>query len=330
MRRRSRRRRRPRPPRRKPEPVPAAPLVTLARVDVRVADLVDPTREEVLAALPVQVDPEVVEFLITPPGGARAPRPVVEAHGAYVFGVLMAAHPLPEENRIVYQEVDFVATPTLLVTVRKTPTDRGVPAYLPPPPLEGVTSGGALVHNLVDDVAESYLSSIDEIYGEIEELEDAIDSASPSMVRDRISSFRHELLDARRMMSATRAGVRRIVDGRIEVGDHALFPPEIELRFADTYETLVRVIEELDIARELLAGVRDHHQSKIAEGQGDIAKKLTVVASLVLVPSLIVGFYGQNFGPAFDEGYWQLSVSMGLIVGSTIAQLVLYRWRRWI
>jgi magnesium transporter len=302
-------------------------------VDVRWSDLVDPTREEVLAALPVQVDPEVVEILATLPSGGRDPRPMVEAHGAYVFGVLMAAHPLPEENRVVYQEVDFVATPTRLVTVRKTSAERGVPVYPASglhPSLEESASAGTLVHALFDDVADTYLTSIDEIYGEIEELEDAIDSASPSVVRERISSFRHELLDARRMMSATRGAVRRIVDGRVEVGDHALFPPEVEVRFADTYETLVRVIEELDIARELLAGVRDHHQSKIAESQGDTAKKLTVVASLVLVPSLIVGFYGQNFESVFDDDYWQLSVSLMLIVGSTIAQLALYRWRRWI
>ena len=71
--------------------------------------------------------------------------------------------------------------------------------------------------------------------------------------------------------------------------------------FGDTYEVLVRATEELDIARDLLAGVRDHLQSKVAEGQGDIAKKLTVIASLVLVPSLIVGFFGQNFASAFDD-----------------------------
>jgi magnesium transporter len=149
-------------------------------------------------------------------------------------------------------------------------------------------------------------------------------------VRDRIASFRHELLQARRTVSATRAAVRRILDGRIEIGDSALFPPEVDLRFADTYETLVRVVEELDIARELLAGVRDHHQSKIVETQGDIGKKLTVIASLVLVPSLIVGYYGQNFESAFDEEYWSIGVSTGLVLASTVVQLVLFRWRRWI
>ena len=93
-----------------------------------------------------------------------------------------------------------------------------------------------------------------------------------------------------------------MLDGRLEVGDHALFPPDVERLFADTYDTLVRATEELDIARDLLAGVRDHLQAKIAENQNEVGKKLTVIASLVLVPTLIVGYYGQNFASAFDGG----------------------------
>ena len=88
--------------------------------------------------------------------------------------------------------------------------------------------------------------------------------------------------------------------------------------------------EELDVARDLLAGVRDYYQAKITEQQNDVAKKLTVIASLVLVPSLIVGFYGQNFEEVFDSGYWSLGTSLGLIVASTLAQLAVFRWRRWI
>ena len=61
-----------------------------------------------------------------------------------------------------------------------------------------------------------------------------------------------------------------------------------------------------------------------------MAKKLTVIASLVLVPSLIVGYYGQNFESAFDDDYWSIGVSSGLIVLTTLVQLAIYRWRRWI
>jgi Mg2+ and Co2+ transporter CorA len=55
-----------------------------------------------------------------------------------------------------------------------------------------------------------------------------------------------------------------------------------------------------------------------------------VIASLVLVPSLIVGFYGQNFADAFDDAYWSMGASAGLIVASTLVQLAIFRWRRWI
>jgi magnesium transporter len=56
-----------------------------------------------------------------------------------------------------------------------------------------------------------------------------------------------------------------------------------------------------------------------------------VIASLLLVPTFIVGLYGQNF-PHIPElgwswGYWW---SWGLIVGSTIAQLVFFYKKRWL
>jgi len=204
-------------------------------VAARWLDLVDPTREEVLAVLPAHVDPEVVELLAAHPGDGREPRPVIEGHGAYVFGILMAARPLPDEDRVSYQEIGLVATPELLVTVRKTPV-RGAPfdAAGLHPAAEQDTSTGELVHRLVDDVADTYLVALDAAYVEIEELEDAIDAWPASRVRTRISELRHELLHRRRTVAATRAAVRRILDGRIEVGDHALFPPAVERLFAES------------------------------------------------------------------------------------------------
>jgi magnesium transporter len=294
-------------------------------------DLVDPTRDELLHALPGYVDPDVVEALAAPPQQDREPRPLLESHGAYVFGVLVAMRPLVDEGRVMHQEIDVVASPELLVTVRKT-TPGSVPfdpAALHPSVEDGAAVG-ILVHRLVDDVAETYLELLDAIYAEIDELEDRIDEWRPAQVRLRMSELRHGLLHRRRAVSATRAAVLRVLDGRVDVGDHALFPSQVERLFGDTYDTLVRVTEELDVARDLLASVRDHLQAKVAETQNDVGKKLTVIASLVLVPSLIVGFYGQNFAPAFGDGYWSISVSTGLIIASTITQVVLFRWRRWI
>jgi magnesium transporter len=55
------------------------------------------------------------------------------------------------------------------------------------------------------------------------------------------------------------------------------------------------------------------------------------VASVLLVPTFIVGLYGQNFHDVpelrWSFGYWW---SWTLIVVSTVAQLVYFRRKRWL
>jgi magnesium transporter len=186
------------------------------------------------------------------------------------------------------------------------------------------------VFRLTDDVANSFLEVVDYADAEIDELEDHIENWPSARVRRRISSLRHELIHARRTVGATRAKVRRITDKRLDIDNEQLFPDDVERLFSDAYETLFRAGEELDVARDLLASSRDYHQSLVAENQNEIVKKLTVIASVLLLPTLIVGFYGQNFVPNFNDFYWTIGVSVGLIIASTVAQLAVYRLRRWI
>ena len=56
----------------------------------------------------------------------------------------------------------------------------------------------------------------------------------------------------------------------------------------------MRASEGLDLSRDLAAGVRDYYQSKVANDQNEVMKRLTIVASLLLPASMIVGFYGMN------------------------------------
>lgn len=294
-------------------------------------DLLDPTREELLGALPDGVDPDVVDVLAARAGDTREPRPFLEGHGGYVVGAFFDALPSGEEGRIAYREVAVVATPDLLVTVRKSPAEC---EPWQTEPLDGPAAAGAspgeLLFRVVDDVAESFLDVVDSADASIDTLEDHIEEWPSAHVRRRLGALRHDLLHARRTVGATRSAVRRIVDKRLDVGDERLFPERVERMFSDTYETLFRAGEDLDVARDLLSSARDYHHSVIAERQNDIVKTLTVIASLVLVPSLIVGFYGQNFAGAFDRPYWTFGVSFALILGSTVVQLAIFRWRRWI
>ncbi len=293
-------------------------------------DLVDPSRDELLHALATPLDPDAIELLAEPSGDGRGIRPLCERHGRYVLAVLSYPRPRGDE-RAIYLELDVVATPDAILTVRKTgPGGELAPIDAVAARVEDDTSSGAVFLGAVDDTADAFLELLDGLYEAIDGLENDQEHLSAADVRRRLAFLRNELLHARRASTATRGIARRVVDGRLDVGRSELFPPELETRFVDTYETLVRVTEEIDVARDLLGGVRDFHQAKVAEQQNEVGKKLTVIASLVLVPSFIVGFYGQNFAGEFREWFWAFGVSVGLIVTTTIVQLALFRWRRWI
>jgi magnesium transporter len=297
-------------------------------------DLLDPTRQELLAEAPVQLHERAVVQLQQEPDTTRAARPTIESHDDYVLGVLLVAVVVEAEDRVFYQEVDFVVTPETILTVRKTPLGEQpflLDAVHEACEAHGSPSTGLVVYNLVDEVAERYLHLLDGLSAEIDELEAGIEAWPHERVRRRMADLREDVLVIRRTLAPTRDAVRRLVDGRVELAGPDPFDRHLQLYFGDAYEKLLRATESLDVARDLISSARDYHQSKIAQEQNDVVKKLAVVASLLLVPTFIVGNYGQNFEHMPELG-WELgyAFSWALIALTTVLQLAFYRWRRWI
>jgi magnesium transporter len=297
-------------------------------------DLIDPSPDELRAKLPKEVLESALDLLLAPARHADEPRPTLQTHGDYVFGVFLIAVAVPEEDRVFYQEIDVVVTHDFLLSVSKTPP--GEHPYDPRPAREACRpddNGGMMLYRLVDDIAEHYLDLVDALDGEIDELEDTVETASAQETRTRLSELRHDLLHIRRTLAPTRDAVRRVVDNVIEVeAGEEVFPHDVEVAFNSAYDKLMRAFDGLELSRDLIASVRDYLQSKVANDQNEVMKKLTVIASLLLLPTFIVGLYGQNFQHNFPELRWRFGYgySWGLIIVTTLLQLWFYRRKKWI
>jgi magnesium transporter len=300
-------------------------------------DLLDPSEPALRDAISHEVHDRALEQLLRPTRHDDEPRPRLEGHDHYVFGVFLVPICVREEDRVFYQEVDVIATREQLVTVRKTP-ETGHPFDLSAAQesiaKEADAPVGLMVYRLVDLIAEYFLDLVDALDDEIDELEDGIEQWAATQIRTRISALRHDLAHVRRTVAPTRDAIRRVVDRRIDIGEGPggeLLPREIELDFADVYDKLLRAVDGLDLSRDLLSSARDYHQAKIANDQNEVTKALTVIASVLLVPTFIVGLYGQNFRHIpelrWGFGYWW---SWSLIIVTTIAQLIFFRWLGWI
>ncbi|MEA2826403.1 MAG: magnesium transporter [Actinomycetota bacterium] len=314
--------------------IPADPSAVVGRgsPNVEWIDLLDPDEATLRQAWAGSLQSHAIDHLVDPTVHDDEPRPKLESHGDYAFGVLLVPVVVADENRVYYQEVDLVVTTSLLLTVRKTPA-QGLPidlAVIHDMGRKGL-SAGMLAYRIVDHVAEGFLDLVDGLQGEIDELEDHLEDWPSKDVRDRLKGLRHDVLRNRRMMAPTRDAIHQVIDNRIELDGGELFPHEVELRLGDAYDKLLRASEGLLAASELLSGVRDYYQSKVANDQNDVMKRFTVIASLLLVPTFIVGLYGQNFDQ-MKELHWAhgYGFSWALILGTTLAQLWYYHRKHYI
>src|SRR3954451_14571573 len=295
-------------------------------------DLLDPTEAELRKAWPSHLHPQAIETLLQPHTHADEPRPKIESHGHYAFAVLLVPVVVAAEDRVYYREVDLLLTHHHVLTVRKTPPD-GSPldlAEVRAACAVGVPAGMVAYH-VVDDVAEGFLDMVDDVHEEIDELEDNVDEWSNDVIRRRLSDLRHDMLHIRRTLAPTRDAVRRVIDDRVELDDEELFPHEVELHFGDAFDKLMRSSEGLETARDLIGGVRDYHQSKVANDQNEVMKRLTLVASIFLPPTFVVGLYGMNFGHIPELGWNQgYGFVWALIIVTTVAQVAYFRKRGWL
>lgn len=297
-------------------------------------DLLDPTAEELRTKAPKELEESAIERLLAAPEHDDEPRPTLQGHGDYVFGVLLVAVAIPDEDDVFYQEIDLVITHDTLLTVRKTPQGNrpACDVAIVKKTIKPDDSAGIMAYRLVDEIAERYLNLVDALDEEIDELEDKVEFQPAALTRQRISELRHDMLHIRRTLGPMRDAIRRVVDGSVDVEDgEEVFPKDVEVAFNASYDKFMRALDGLELSRDLLASVRDYHQSKIGNDQNEVMKVLTVIASLVLFPTFIVGVYGQNF-VHIPELHWHYgyAYSWGIIVGSTLIQLWFFRRKKWI
>jgi magnesium transporter len=298
-------------------------------------DLLDPTAEELAAKVPREIHDRATEQLLAPARHEDDPRPKLESHGDYVFGIFLVPVVVAEEDVVFYQEIDLVMTRDVLVTVRKTPAD-GRPPWDPGPAQEACrdTDNVAMIaYHLTDDIAEGFLDLVDDVNEEIEELEDNVEGWDAARVRTRLSSLRHDMLHIRRTLAPTRDAVREVVDNRIEFEGDEVFTHDVELNFGNAYDKLLRAADNLELARDLVTGVRDYQQAKIANDQNEVMKRLAVIATVFLPLTFLTGYFGQNFSYLvlhIEPGLGPfLILGVGIELAAAVALFVLIRKRRW-
>lgn len=287
-------------------------------------DLDSPTEEEIKAVLDgvFQFHPLAIEDCVTP-----SELPKLEDYEDYLFMVTHAVD-FTRENKFVTTELDLFLGKDYVVTFHTAPLrsaatlrERLAKATGP-----GPRGPDRLAHSLLDLMIDHFAPVLDELRGELEEIEELMLSRSSS------EAFIQEMLHVRSDFSKLRQIVRpqRDIIDRLARGDSKLLRAKMLPYFRDLRDNLNRFEDAVTGYHERLLMAFDIYLNKAAFEANEGIKFLTALTAIT-IPVMVVGtWYGMNFQgmPELHTrfGYF---VALGVVLFFTAVTWFYLRRKKW-
>jgi magnesium transporter len=183
---------------------------------------------------------------------------------------------------------------------------------------------------VIDALVDQYLDILDQLETQIEAIEEEVVESTDIDTLERINTVRRDLLAFRKIAWPTREAVNVLARG-----DSAFVAQETEKYYRDVSDHLVQVVDLIETYRDLTNGARDIYLNTLSQSTNEVMKVLTVVATIFIPLTFVVGVYGMNFSDsrynmpelAWDFGYPAVMLGMGLMIGILLVQ---FRRREWL
>ena len=217
-------------------------------------------------------------------------RPKVEDFENTVF---MVARMLVPERGVETEQVSLFLGSDFLITFQERPGDclQPVRERMRRDHTRLRQSGpDYLAYALIDAVIDGYYPVLEAYGEEIEQLEDEVlANPDPSQI-DRLHQVKRDLLALRRAVWPTREMVHAM-----ERGENRLIDDATRLYLRDCYDHAIQLMDVVETYREIASGLLDVYLSSMSAKMNEVMKVLTIIATIFIPLSFVVGLYGMNF-----------------------------------
>ena len=180
-----------------------------------------------------------------------------------------------------------------------------------------------IAYHICEWLVETLQPSLERLDDRIDSLEDQVVLTTDQASVQMLFGLKRDLVDLRRRVAPLRDVMQRLGSHGVVYVDH-----EAEVYFRDVHDDVMRVIELLDTYRDILSSALDLHLSSVSNRLNQVMKQLTVVATVFMPLSFIVGLFGTNFVEQMPYGSFVWFVAMFALMFASVAGILLWTWKR--
>lgn len=182
-----------------------------------------------------------------------------------------------------------------------------------------------LFYALIDAVVDCYFTVLEKVGEKVEHLDDEIIYDKHRLANLKIHDLKREVSFLRKQLSPAREMVNNIVRNETD-----LIKENMDAYLRDLQDHIVRALDTIDNYRETLQGIMDVYLSNNSYKMNEAMKALTVISSIFIPVTFIVGVYGMNFKhmPEIDSpyAYWIVWAIMLIIM---VGMGIFFKRKKW-
>ena len=253
-------------------------------------------------------------------------RPKAEEFDDFVFVVM---HMVDGKDAASREQFSLLFSKKWVLTFQEAPGDcldpvrerlrRGKPR---------IRAGGPdyLAYAILDAILDAYFPLAEKLGDRLEALEDAItvnpvpaDIAELHAVKRDLLSVKRSLWPMREMMTVLRDD------------DNDLVSDDTRRFLRDAHDHVLQLIDIVETYRELASGLLDLYLSSLSNRMNEVMKVLTIIATIFIPLTFIVGVYGMNFTYMPELGWkWSYPLVWLIMVICALGLLRYFRIKKWL
>jgi len=183
-----------------------------------------------------------------------------------------------------------------------------------------------LTYTSIDTIVDNYFISLEKLGEEIESMEEELVTNPTPETLQAIHHLKREMIFLRKSVWPLREVV-----SLLERGESVLIHESTRIYLRDVYDHTIQVIDTIETSRDMLSGMLDIYLSSISNRMNQVMKVLTIIATIFIPLTFIVGIYGMNFGHMPElESPWGYPVVLLVMAGISILMLVYFKRKKWL
>jgi len=269
----------------------------------------------------------------------KSQRSKVDEYEGYIFVSIRAFTGWEQDRHASLDELDFfVSSDTIVVVHAQTdenslnlpetePQKKFLPHLSPRKTIQGIRdlSPGFLLYEYLDQVVDDLFPVMDLLDEEISETEDGIYNGEQLTSLTKPLLLKRQLLELRRTVAPLRDVLNHLLRIRWITQRE-----EVRVHLQDVYDHTLRLLEQIDLHREIVAGLFEAHIAIAGNRLNQIMKMMTALSTVLMSMAIIPGIYGMNFKfiPELEYQYgYPFAIFMMGVIG--VAVVVFFKRIGW-